>query len=121
MLINKEAFMFIGREKELNYLEEAYRKDTAQLIAIYGRRRIGKTELLKEFVKDKENIFYYASELTEDKHLESLSSMVYQYESNNHEINATYSNWDQLFDAIYKISLKKKIILVIDEYPNLVI
>ena len=50
--------MFIGRENELQFLEDAYASHKAEFIMLYGRRRVGKTELLNEFCKDKPCIFY---------------------------------------------------------------
>lgn len=47
--------MFIGRERELASLKEFYEKDRIGMIVIYGRRRIGKSTLITEFVKDKKN------------------------------------------------------------------
>ena len=44
--------MFIGREKELNRLNELYNKNSFQFPVIYGRRRVGKTALINEFIKD---------------------------------------------------------------------
>lgn len=52
--------MFIGREKELESLKEFYDKDGIGMTVIYGRRRIGKSTLISEFIKDKKNIFYTA-------------------------------------------------------------
>ena len=48
--------MFIGREAELNFLKDKYEEQQGQLIVLYGRRRIGKTETLKEFCKNKKHI-----------------------------------------------------------------
>lgn len=45
--------MFIGRKAELQFLEERYASREAELIVLYGRRRVGKTELLNEFMKGK--------------------------------------------------------------------
>ena len=50
--------MFIGRERELASLKEFYDKDGVGMTVIYGRRRIGKSTLITEFVKDKKTIFY---------------------------------------------------------------
>ncbi len=52
--------MFIGREKELAELNRLYAENRFQLFVIYGRRRVGKTTLLKEFCKDKPAVFYSA-------------------------------------------------------------
>lgn len=50
--------MFIGREQELKFLEDKYADKKAQLIVWYGRRRVGKTETLREFCKGKPHVFY---------------------------------------------------------------
>ena len=55
--------MFIGRERELASLKEFYEKDRIGMIVIYGRRRIGKSTLITEFVKDKKTIFYTATKV----------------------------------------------------------
>ena len=44
---------FIDREEELNTLESEYRREGASLVILYGRRRVGKTSLISEFIKDK--------------------------------------------------------------------
>lgn len=54
--------MFVGREQELASLEEFYAKDGIGMTVIYGRRRIGKSTLITEFVKDK-NCFLYGNKI----------------------------------------------------------
>src|SRR3989338_5244088 len=49
---------FIGRKKELAFLEQLYQEQKAQLVIFYGRRRVGKTELIRQFIKDKPHIIY---------------------------------------------------------------
>ena len=65
--------MFIGRDAELEFLNEKYKEDKAQLIVLYGRRRIGKTETLKEFCKDKKHIFYSCTQSTDGVQLARFS------------------------------------------------
>ncbi len=55
--------MFVGREQELASLEEFYAKDGIGMTVIYGRRRIGKSTLITEFVKDKKTVFYTATQI----------------------------------------------------------
>ena len=55
--------MFIGRERELASLKEFYDRDGIGMTVIYGRRRIGKSTLIAEFVKDKKAIFYTATKV----------------------------------------------------------
>ena len=45
--------MLIGREKEIQKLNELYESDTAELVALYGRRRVGKTFLIDEVFSDR--------------------------------------------------------------------
>ncbi|MBI3605657.1 MAG: ATP-binding protein, partial [Nitrospirae bacterium] len=56
---------FINRKKELAFLEEKWRERRAQLIVLWGKRRVGKTELVKQFMKDKPHV-YFLSESTND-------------------------------------------------------
>lgn len=55
--------MFIGRERELASLKEFYDKDGIGMTVIYGRRRIGKSTLIAEFVKDKKQFFIQLQKL----------------------------------------------------------
>ena len=49
--------MIIGRESELNTLDKIYKKNKFECVIMYGRRRVGKTTIINEFVKNKKNIF----------------------------------------------------------------
>lgn len=62
---------FIDRENEIAVLEEEYRQDGASFVVLYGRRRVGKSELLKEFIKGKRALYYLA---TEESEVENRSS-----------------------------------------------
>lgn len=50
--------MFIGREAELDFLNDKYEEEGGQLVVLYGRRRVGKTETLREFCKGKPHVFF---------------------------------------------------------------
>jgi uncharacterized protein len=49
---------FINRWEEFKFLEEKFRENNKQLIILYGRRRVGKTELIKNLCKDKDCIYF---------------------------------------------------------------
>ena len=53
-----EAIIFVNRIEELNYLEKIQKEQGAPFVIIYGCRRIGKTELLRQFSKDKKHLFF---------------------------------------------------------------
>jgi len=58
--------MFLNRFYELSHLKKLWKTDTARFIIVYGRRRIGKTELLRQFFRDKPHVFF-SSDLSSEK------------------------------------------------------
>jgi len=110
--------MFIGRERELKTLNEHYNRGKFDFFCIYGRRRVGKTELIKEFIKDKKAIFFTGVEDTKAVNLASFSSVVretlYGFSG-----NAVYTDFKEAFADIHKYAKEQRIVLVMDEYPYL--
>jgi len=64
--------MFIGRSRELAKLESLYNSDHFEFAVFHGRRRIGKTTLINEFIKDKHAVYYMAVEGTKKENLAGL-------------------------------------------------
>ena len=56
---------FIDREQELDTLQSEYERRGSSLVILYGRRRAGKTTLITEFIRDKNALFFLASEESE--------------------------------------------------------
>lgn len=110
--------MFIGREKELSDLNEMYSQDKFQLFVLYGRRRVGKTTLLNEFCKNKDNIFYSAEQSNNKLNLEKFSNLVFQYFIEN--TLEPFSSWENALIYINERMNNKRLILVFDEFPYLV-
>ena len=108
--------MFIGREKELRTLENFYSKEGIGMIVVYGRRRIGKSTLINEFVKDKKAIFYTASKVGNERNAELFAKQVLLTLSPRNE-HLKFDSLEGLFDFIAIEAKKDKIILVIDELP----
>ena len=106
--------MFVGRESELTKLEKMYSTNEFQFAVIYGRRRVGKTTLIREFLKNKESLLYVSLEGTQKENLIGLSRVI----SRNDSI--VYDSFESLFNAIDKmLETNQKIVLAIDEYPYL--
>ena len=68
--------MFVNRKNELAFLKEKYKEKKSQLILIYGRRRIGKTELCRQFAKNKNHVYYFVENLNIKTHLSNLSEII---------------------------------------------
>ena len=111
--------MFIGREKELNELEKRYKTSDFQFAVIYGRRRIGKSFLIKNFIKKHQSIYFVATEQNERELLKSFSNSIKEQIKLQNEYVGNFENWEEALNFIAKIALKKRLILVIDEYPYL--
>lgn len=108
--------MFIGRERELASLKEFYDKDGIGMTVVYGRRRIGKSTLLAEFVKDKKVIFYTATKVGKDRNLELFSKQVTDlFMSGIKDIS--FHTTEAVFDYIDQNIGSDKVVLVIDELP----
>lgn len=108
--------MFIGREKELKSLQEFYDKEGLGLVVIYGRRRVGKSTLINEFVKDKKSIFYTATKVGCKRNLQLFSKQVIDYFNLGLE-NVYFESLESSFDFIDKNIGEDKLVLVIDELP----
>ena len=96
-----------------------YGSEQFEFAVIYGRRRAGKTTLIKEFCKGKKAIYFVAHESNDIINIENFSSDVFAVTSEESRGNVFFPNWERAFDYIYNIAVNERIILVIDEYPYL--
>ena len=71
--------MFIGRERELATLNRLYGSDKFEFAVIYGRRRVGKTALINEFVRDKNAIYFMGVESNAKQNLDNFSKSIFEY------------------------------------------
>lgn len=119
------AINFINRVKELSWLEEAYQKagESGQLLVIYGKRRVGKTELVNHFLKGKPYVYYLANRTTKSEQLQSVTSVFTKGLGDNYIAGSGFSTWREFFDYLIKKiaerKSKKPIVLVFDEFPYL--
>ena len=110
---------FIGRKREMEKLESDYSRDSS-FVVIYGRRRVGKTTLIKEFLKDKTAFYFLATEEIESQSMKRLAGVVARTTKNRLLQNATFTDWLDLFQVIADYEPEKKKVFVIDEFPYLV-
>lgn len=111
--------MFVGRKKELASLEQHYQSNEFQFAVIYGRRRIGKTALINEFLKDKKAIYFTAIEENAEDNLARLSNAIRHFVNPNLEDDSPFASFEKAFAEIAQLAQKERVILVIDEYPYL--
>lgn len=112
--------MFIGREQELAFLENKYNQLGGQLVVLYGRRRIGKTETLREFCKGKDHVFYSCTETTDQVQLKNFSTRMWRENLPIKKYLNEFRDWEQAFQSIASLPYNNKKLLVIDEFPYMV-
>ena len=110
--------MFIGRERELKTLNNLYASNKFEFAVIYGRRRVGKTELIKQFIKDKNVIYFMGIESNVKQNLENFSKSVLEFNTGI-STETSFSNFQVALEYVFKLAEKERIILAIDEYPYL--
>lgn len=112
--------MFVGRVKELELLQVKYESNKAEFIVMYGRRRIGKTELIREFVKDKKHIFYSGHQINNRMQLKRTSDLLVGY-FKRAIYSDSFETWEHVFQYISdNLDSTEKTVLVLDEFPYMV-
>lgn len=110
---------FIGRKNELHTLNTEYNRNSS-FVVIYGRRRVGKTTLIKEFLKNKTAFYYLATEELESQSMKRLANVIARTTKNTLLQKIEFTDWLDLFQLIANYKPEEKKVLVIDEFPYLV-
>lgn len=110
--------MFFAREEELNELQDLYDENKFQLVIMYGRRRVGKTSIIKEFCKDKAHIFYVAQEYNNTTALKDFSHAVMNYQGMKVG-GMSFETWEAGFGYLAELAKEQRIVVAIDEFPYL--
>lgn len=112
--------MFVNRVSELELLEKRYALGKAEFFVLYGRRRVGKTELLARFCEGKRSIFFVSDLGSEISLRTALSAAVNSTLFGPNQMNAVYSTWEDLFHALAQAAQNERLVVVLDEFPYLV-
>ena len=110
---------FVDRELEMETLQNEYERDGSALVVLYGRRRVGKTTLISEFIKDKKALFFLASEEAEAQNRNAFKEKVAEFIDSDLLRSADIKNWDVLFKAIMDTPFESKPVIVLDEFQYL--
>ncbi len=112
------VYKFINRFDELNALEKRYHSDKAEFVVVYGRRRVGKTELIGHFCRNKPHIYLLATESNQEEQLLEFSHKMGKHFKEDLLLKNPFSNWKDLFEYLGK-KIKDRLIIAIDEFPYL--
>ena len=110
--------MFIGREAELKFLQDKFDNENGQLVVLYGRRRVGKTETLREFCKGKQHVFYSCTQSTDKVQLSKFSKYILKEDIPAKQYISEFADWESAFRSVLDFPFgDQKKLLIIDEFP----
>ena len=107
--------MFIGRERELNTLDNLYKSNKFEFAVIYGRRRVGKTALINEFCKDKPTIYFSALNAPAHRNLRHLSEAIQLFKDAGSASAPEYRTFEDALSEITHLGQQERLVFVIDE------
>jgi uncharacterized protein len=110
--------LFINRDRELDFLNRKWEEGVHQLIVLYGKRRVGKTELMKHFLQEKPGIYFLADKRDVATQVKELLNIVGLQLDNPLLANYPVTDWIGLFQLL-KEHITETFVIVIDEYPYL--
>jgi len=113
--------MFIGRQKELSLLEDAYATKQSALIPVYGRRRVGKSELILRFLGSKPGIYYLGKTAPAALQIREFLKEAARALDEPLLSSLTANSWSEVFAAVTnKCKSRAKFVIVLDEFQWMV-
>lgn len=104
----------------MRFLEKHYASDSAEFVVIYGRRRVGKTELAVRFSQHKPHIYFLADRRPETELISELKQRMSQHLKDESFAKLEIKDWTELFQEFTKWNKNHKAIIIIDEFPTII-
>ena len=108
--------MFIGRDREMASLDKLYSSGKFEFAVVYGRRRVGKTALINQFIQDKRAIYFMGVESNDKQNLENFSRNILEY-GLGIQAETAFLSFQAALEYVFKLAQHERLILAIDEYP----
>lgn len=111
---------FVNRESEREVLTREYEQNAASLVILYGRRRVGKTALISEFIKDKPALYFLATEESETVNRANFQGLCADFLNDGLLKSADMARWEDIFAWLLRQKRSEgRMVLVIDEFQYL--
>ena len=115
------AGQFINRDRELKYLNSRYESGRPEFIIIYGRRRIGKTRLITEFLNGKTGIYFLSLDYSESENIRLLQQQMGDLLGDDSFTKMRIAGFEELFSEFFRWRQEEgRVVFVIDEFPYLI-
>ena len=116
---------FVNREKELEFLKRTYSGRNSSMVIIYGRRRVGKSELVLQFSKNKKGLYFLCSTEGDRENIRALQNKFAALLGDDSFAEIRFERWHNLFSSLvnhkeFAKVTKKKFVLILDEFPYMI-
>ncbi|MEJ5229675.1 MAG: ATP-binding protein [Pseudothermotoga sp.] len=108
--------IFINRTEEMEFIDKLINSEKREVLILYGRRRIGKTTLLREATRNKNTFFYTARKVSRTEQLEIFSKHLGNFINLG---DVSFKNWEDSLRVLFNLSKNDKFIVVLDEFQYL--
>ena len=112
--------MFLGRQEELKRLNMIHNSEKFECVVMHGRRRSGKTALLREFMSNKKAVYFSAQETNSRENLENLVRCIKLLPLDQAAAGQNIDSFDAAFDLLGESARTDRLLLIIDDYQFLV-
>ncbi len=111
--------MFIGRERDQAVLEELYRSGKPEMYVLWGRRRVGKTELLQQFCQGRRAVFFLAAQVRERDNLRAFRDALREALGDTLAGSVEFPDWSAALGFAAERAGRERLVVVLDEFPYL--
>ncbi|MFN0007804.1 MAG: AAA family ATPase [Planctomycetota bacterium] len=111
--------MFIGREGERRVLAELAESGKPELFVLFGRRRVGKTELLQQFCRGRRAVYFLAAQVREKDSLRSFRDALVECLEDPLAGSVEFPDWSAAFQFLAERAKDERLVVVLDEFPYL--
>ena len=111
--------MFVGRQKELGVLEELADSGHPELYVLFGRRRVGKTELLQQFCRRQRAVYFLGAEVREKDNLRAFRDALAEGLDDPLAASVEFRDWTSALQFVGERAKDERLVLVLDEFPYL--
>ena len=108
--------MFLNRTHELALLQRWWEGEQPELITLYGRRQVGKTELLVRFIGGKRALYFYADRQLVGDHLRAFTEQVVALTDDPVLRAQPFTNWEAALTYTLRLAEQERLALVLDEF-----
>jgi len=109
---------FVNRDREIAFLENLWNQTAPQLVVLWGKRRVGKTELIKQFMRGKPHVYFLGESTSETQQVRRFSEALAAFFKDPLLETRGFAGWEEAFR--YLALRKEKVLLAIDEFPYLI-